>query len=402
MGREVHSDDLFTASIRDKLASSGPLAQRLRPNTLDEVIGQDHLLGPGEALRTLIESDSLTSMVLWGPPGSGKTTIARLIAQATSKSFVSLSAVASGVKEIREVLEDARRLLGEYGRGSVLFIDEVHRFNRVQQDLLLPGVEDGLVVFIGATTENPFFSINAPLLSRSTLWRLNPLDRPALEKVVKRGLDEEDITIDEDALDALVGGCDGDARAALGTLEVAVVLAKERVDKTTFRSETALIVLEDVLKARDGRIYHQGVDAHYDQASALIKSIRGSDTDAALYWLARMIDAGEDPRFIARRLVILASEDIGMADPLALGLAVAASHALDLVGLPEAALNLAQAVTYLSQAPKSNSVATALSRARVDARQGPDIEVPAHLRDSHYPGAKVLGHGVGYRNPYNE
>lgn len=370
MASEAYPDDLFMASIRDKLASSAPLAQRLRPRSLDEVIGQDHLLGQGEALRVLIETDSLSSMVLWGPAGSGKTTIAKLIAQATSKSFVSISAVSSGVREIREALEDARRLLGEYNRGSILFIDEVHRFNKVQQDLLLPGVEDGLVIFIGATTENPFFSINAPLLSRSTLWRLNPLDQVSLERVVKRGLDEEGVTINQDALAALVGGCDGDARAALGALEVAVVLAKQRAEKAVFEHELAVVELEDVSRARDGRIYHQGVDAHYDQASALIKSIRGSDTDAGLYWLARMIDAGEDPRFIARRLVILASEDIGMADPQALGLAVAASHALELVGLPEAALNLAQAVIYLSEAPKSNSVTTALSRARVDVREG--------------------------------
>lgn len=370
MASEAYPDDLFMASIRDKLASSAPLAQRLRPRSLDEVIGQDHLLGQGEALRVLIETDSLSSMVLWGPAGSGKTTIAKLIAQATSKSFVSISAVSSGVREIREALEDARRLLGEYNRGSILFIDEVHRFNKVQQDLLLPGVEDGLVIFIGATTENPFFSINAPLLSRSTLWRLNPLDQVSLERVVKRGLDEEGVTINQDALAALVGGCDGDARAALGALEVAVVLAKQRAKKAVFEHELAVVELEDVSRARDGRIYHQGVDAHYDQASALIKSIRGSDTDAGLYWLARMIDAGEDPRFIARRLVILASEDIGMADPQALGLAVAASHALELVGLPEAALNLAQAVIYLSEAPKSNSVTTALSRARVDVREG--------------------------------
>ncbi len=370
MASEAYPDDLFMASIRDKLASSAPLAQRLRPRSLDEVIGQDHLLGQGEALRVLIETDSLSSMVLWGPAGSGKTTIAKLIAQATAKSFVSISAVSSGVREIREALEDARRLLGEYNRGSILFIDEVHRFNKVQQDLLLPGVEDGLVIFIGATTENPFFSINAPLLSRSTLWRLNPLDQVSLERVVKRGLDEEGVTINQDALAALVGGCDGDARAALGALEVAVVLAKQRAEKAVFEHELAVVELEDVSRARDGRIYHQGVDAHYDQASALIKSIRGSDTDAGLYWLARMIDAGEDPRFIARRLVILASEDIGMADPQALGLAVAASHALELVGLPEAALNLAQAVIYLSEAPKSNSVTTALSRARVDVREG--------------------------------
>ena len=323
-------------------------------------MGQRHLVAPDAPLRVLIEQDRLTSAILWGPAGTGKTTLAQVVAATTAKTFVPLSAVNAGVADVRAALDEARRLLGEQGRGTILFVDEVHRFNKSQQDALLPAVEEGLVVLIGATTENPFFAVNSPLLSRATLWRLEPLADEDVAEVIRRGLEAEDATADEDAVAAMVSVADGDARAALGTLEVAVALA-----------EGGPITTPVVERARAGRLLHQGPDAHYDQVSALIKSVRGSDPDAALYWFARMLEGGEDARFIARRLVILASEDVGLADPLALVVADAAARAVEFVGLPEAQLNLAQAVVYLACAPKSNRVTTALGRARADAREGP-------------------------------
>ncbi len=375
--------DLFEAAAERRLQSRAPLAARLRPRTLDEVVGQRHLVAPGAPLRVLVESDRLGSVILWGPPGTGKTTLARLLADATAKAFVPLSAVASGVKDVREALEGARRRLGEQGQGTILFVDEVHRFNKAQQDVLLPGVEEGLVVLVGATTENPFFEVNAPLMSRATLWRLEPLSPDDLAALVRRGLDVEGAEADAEAVDALVASADGDARSALTTLEVAVALAAARQGD----DGTPAVTATDVVRARNGRLYHQGVDEHYDQISAFIKSVRGSDPDAGLYWMARMLDAGEDARFLARRLVILASEDVGMADPQALVVADAAARAVELVGLPEAALNLAQAVVYLATAPKSNRVTVALSRARDDVRAGRRGDVPAHLRDAHYRSA---------------
>lgn len=383
--------DLFADATRTRLSERAPLATRLRPRTLDEVVGQRHLVARGAPLRTLIEQDRLTSAILWGPPGTGKTTLALVVAAATAKAFVPLSAVTAGVADVRQAVDDARRRLGEHGQGTILFVDEVHRFNRAQQDALLPAVEEGLVVLVGATTENPFFSVNSPLLSRSTLWRLEPLGDDDIREVVRRALEAEGAAADTDAVEALVLVADGDARAALGTLEVALALADGR-----------RLGVEDIDRARAGRLLHQGPDAHYDQVSALIKSIRGSDVDAGLYWLARMLDGGEDARFIARRLVILASEDVGMADPQALLVADAAARAVELVGLPEAQLNLAHAVVYLATAPKSNRVTVALSRAQTDVRDGPRGEVPVHLRDRHYPGAAVLGHGAGYRYPHDD
>ncbi len=383
-------DDLFAGAAADRLAERAPLAARLRPSSLDEIVGQGHLVGPGAPLRALVESDHLTSAILWGPPGTGKTTLARVIAGTTSKQFVALSAVTAGVKEVREVVESARRLLGEQGRGTILFLDEVHRFNKAQQDALLPSVEDGLLVFVGATTENPFFEVNAPLLSRSTLWRLEPLTADDLEEIVRRGLAAEGATAEAEAVDALVGLAEGDARAALGTLEVALALAGD-----------GPVRREDVERARATRLHHYGESDHYDQVSAFIKSIRGSDPDAGLYWLARMLEAGEDARFIARRLVILASEDVGEADPLSLVVADAAARAVEFVGLPEAQLNLAQAVVHLACAPKSNRVTVALSRARADAGEGPAAEVPVHLRDASYRGAARVGHGRGYVYPHD-
>ncbi|HXW38229.1 MAG TPA: replication-associated recombination protein A, partial [Acidimicrobiales bacterium] len=383
------SDDLFSDAEDARLSERAPLAARLRPRTLDEIVGQRHLVGPGAPLRALVEADRLTSAVLWGPPGTGKTTLAGVIARVTAKQFVPLSAVSAGVRDVREVTDSARRLLGEQGRGTILFLDEVHRFNKAQQDALLPSVEEGLIVLIGATTENPFFEVNAPLLSRSTLWRLEPLSAEELEEVVRRGLRAEGAEADPAAVDALVGSADGDARAALGTLEVALALAGARP-----------VSRDDVERARATRLHHYGESEHYDQVSAFIKSVRGSDPDAGLYWLARMLESGEDPRFVARRLVILASEDVGEADPMSLVVADAAARAVEFVGLPEAQLNLAQAVVHLACAPKSNRVTVALSRARDDVNQGPMGEVPVHLRDASYRSAARIGHGEGYVYPH--
>jgi putative ATPase len=398
---------LFEAAAEERLRSRAPLAARLRPRTLDDVVGQRHLVGPGAPLRVLVERDRVGSVVLWGPPGSGKTTLARLVADATAKEMVALSAVTAGVKDVREAIEGARRRLGEQGRGTILFVDEVHRFNKAQQDVLLPAVEEGVVVLIGATTENPFFEVNPPLMSRATLWRLERIDEDDMATLVRRGLVAERAEAADDVVAALVGAAEGDARAALTTLEVAVALAAARgngggagIDRAT--DATPIVVeVEDVVRARAGRLYHQGVDEHYDQVSAFIKSIRGSDPDAGLYWMARMLEAGEDARFVARRLVILASEDVGMADPHALVLADAAARAVEFVGLPEGALNLAHAVVYLACAPKSNRVTVALGRARDDVRGDAPAEVPPHLRSSGYRAAERIGHGVGYRYPHD-
>ena len=367
------------------------MAARLRPRTLDDVVGQRHLLGDGAPLRTLIESDKLSSVIFWGPAGTGKTTIARVIAGTTSRAFESLSAVTAGVKDVREVIERARRRLGEQGQGTILFLDEVHRFNKAQQDALLPAVEDGTLTLIGATTENPFFEVNPPLLSRSTLFRLQPLDATDVRDLLQRGLTAEGATADDDAIEHLADRAGGDGRAVLTALEVAVALT----------GDTKHVTLETAEKALDMRALRYGRDEHYDVISAFIKSIRGSDPDAGLYWLARMLAAGEDARFIARRLVVLASEDIGMADPQSLLVADAAARAVEFVGLPEAQLNLAQAVVHLSLAPKSNAVITALGRAMDDVRNLPAGEVPVHLRDAHYQGAKSLGHGKGYQYPHD-
>ena len=391
----MSDDDLFAAAAEDRLASRQPLAARLRPRSLDDIVGQEHLLGPGRPLRTLVESDRLSSALLWGPPGTGKTTLARAAAAHTEKVFVQLSAVTATVKDVRETIAAARHRLGEQGRGTILFLDEIHRFNKAQQDALLPAVEDGLVVLIGATTENPYFEVNAPLRSRSTLFRLELLTVAAIRDLLQRGLEAEAATASDEALTHIAEHATGDGRQALTALEVAVALASRR-------STPPAVELADAEAALGTNALRYGVDEHYDVISAFIKSIRGSDPDAGLYWLARMVEAGEDARFIARRLVILASEDIGMADPTSLLVANAAAHAIEYVGFPEAGLNLAQAVVHLALAPKSNRSALAWWAAQAAARDEPAGEVPVHLRDAHYQGAKVLGHGRGYRYPHDD
>jgi putative ATPase len=388
-------DDLFAAAADEAIRGRAPLAVRLRPQRLEDLVGQDHLLAPGRPLRELIESDRLSSVVLWGPPGTGKTTLARLVAARTEKVFEELSAVSASVKEVRETLASARQRLGERGVGTILFLDEVHRFNKAQQDTLLPAVEDGLIVLIGATTENPHFEVNPPLLSRSTLFRLQPLDEESVATLVRRGMDAENASYDEAAVAHLAARSGGDGRHALTGVEVAVALAGRR-------DPPVHVTLADAEAAVDVKAVRYGSDGHYDVISAFIKSIRGSDADAGLYWLARMLEAGEDARFVARRLVILASEDIGMADSTSLLVAEAAARAVEYVGLPEAQLNLAHAVVHLATAPKSNRVIVALGRAFEDARAAGSGAVPAHLRDSHYRGAASLGHGAGYRYPHDE
>ena len=378
--------------MRERLARNAPLAARMRPATLDEVVGQEHLLDRGRPLRRLIEADRLSSVILWGPPGTGKTTLASLIASATSKRFIAMSAVTAGVKDVRESVDSAREELRLNQRGTILFLDEIHRFNRAQQDALLPSVEDGTLVLIGATTENPSFSVNGPLLSRSTLFRLRPHTPESLRALTDRALEREVGSADEDAIEHLIAMADGDGRSLLTSLEVALALAEEG---------GAPISLADAEAAVDARVLRYGPDEHYDVISAFIKSLRGSDPDAALYWLARMITAGEDARFIARRLVIFASEDVGMADPMSLVIANASAHAVEFVGLPEAQLNLAQAVVHLSTAPKSNRSALGIWQAMADVQERTTGEVPIHLRDAHYAGAKRLGHGKGYEYPHD-
>ncbi|MBX6166175.1 MAG: replication-associated recombination protein A [Thermobispora bispora] len=372
-----------------------PLAVRMRPRTLDEVVGQRHLLGPDTPLRRLVESDAPMSLILWGPPGTGKTTLAYVVSNTTARRFVEISAVSAGVKEVRAAIEQARRELGMTGRQTVLFVDEVHRFNKAQQDALLPAVENRWVTFIGATTENPFFSVVSPLLSRSLLLTLEPLSDDEIRTVLERAVADERglagrVTLRPEALEQLIRLAGGDARRSLTYLEAAALLAED----------ITVDVVERAVDKAAVRYDRQG-DQHYDVVSAFIKSMRGSDVDAALHYLARMIEAGEDPRFIARRIVIFASEDVGMADPTCLQVAVAAAQAVELVGLPEARLNLAQAVIHCALAPKSNAVVKAIGAATADVRRGLLGPVPAHLRDAHYPGARKLGHGVGYLYPHD-
>jgi len=379
------------------------LASRLRPLHITDVVGQQHLLGDDGPLRRLVEKDRLTSVILWGPPGTGKTTLAKLVASASSKEFIQLSAVNATVKEVREVISGASERLGSQGQGTILFLDEVHRFNKAQQDALLPAVESGVLILIGATTENPFFEVNAPLRSRSTLFRLESLDEEALMTLIKRGLEIEGATATDEAMEYLAQRAAGDGRQALTTLEVAVALASDADSPSALdqAGDAPHVTLADAEAATDLKALRYGRDEHYDIISAFIKSMRGSDPDAALYWLARMLTAGEDARFIARRLVIFASEDVGLADHSSILVANAAAHAVEYVGLPEAQLNLAHAVVHLAKAQKSNSSYVGFKRALDDVQNLPAGEVPLHLRDGSYRGAKELGHGQGYRYPHD-
>ena len=397
---DAQSESLFDEAEEAAASAAAPLAVRMRPRTLDEVIGQHHLTGAGTPFRKLIDNDAPMSLLLWGPPGTGKTTLAYVVSQVTRRRFVELSAVSAGVKDVRAAVDTARRTLGMSGAQTVLFVDEVHRFSKTQQAALLPAVENRWVSFIGATTENPFFSVVSPLLSRSLLLTLQPLSDDDVREVIRRALAEPAprglggaVSIDEEAAEHLIRLAGGDARRALTYLEAAALGLPEGgcIDTATLeRAVDRAAVRYD----RDG-------DQHYDVISAFIKSMRGSDVDAALHYLARMIAAGEDPRFIARRLIVHASEDVGMADPTALQTAVAAAQAVEFVGLPEARINLAQAVIHISLAPKSNAVIKAIGTAEADVRNGLIGAVPAHLRDAHYPGAGKVGHGEGYLYPHD-
>jgi putative ATPase len=388
--------NLFSDLADANRQKAQPLAARMRPRTIEEFVGQDHFFGPGKLLRRMLQADRLNSLIFYGPPGTGKTALAQVIANHTKSQFRPLNAVNTGTKEVRELLAEARANLEAHGERTILFLDEIHRFNRAQQDVLLPDVEEGIIILIGATTENPFFSINSPLLSRSQIFTFEPLTREQIKILIQRavtdkarGLGSLDIHLQEDALEFLAEISDGDARRALTAIEIGVK------SSTSSPIEYTLEVAQDSIQRKAVHFDPTG-DTHYDLASAFIKSMRGSDPDAAIYWLARMLEAGEDPRFIVRRMVILASEDVGNADPRAISVAIAAQQAVEFVGLPECQLSLAQAVTYLATAPKSNASTIAIGKARKDVREGRTIPVPKHLRDASYKGAESFGHGKDY------
>lgn len=393
--------DLFSVSMDEK--KFAPLAQRMRPRNLEEFVGQEHIVGKGRLLRRAIEGDQLGSLIFYGPPGTGKTTLAMVISEATSAGFVKLNAVTAGVKDIREIIEQARDNLKLYQKKTILFVDEIHRFNKSQQDALLPSVEDGTVILIGATTENPYFEVNSALISRSRIFRLELLSDDQIKKVLEMALRDESrglgmyrVQLDEQALEHLVTTANGDARNALSALELAV-LTTAPVDGVR---HITLEVAEESIQKRVVN-YDKSGDNHYDVISAFIKSLRGSDPDAALYWFARAIYAGEDPRFMVRRIIVHASEDVGMADPQAMLIAHAAANALEWVGMPEARIPIAQAIVYIATAPKSNRVYTAIKSAMVAVEQNRQEPVPPHLRDTSYKGARALGHGVGYKYPHD-
>jgi putative ATPase len=387
--------DLFSDAAQERLGEVAPLALRLRPRTLEEFVGQQQVLGEGSALRLAIADDRVGSMILYGPPGTGKTTLARIVAVTTGAEFEELSAVSASVSDVRAVLARARDLLGGRGRRTILFLDEIHRFNKAQQDALLPAVEEGLLTLIGATTENPYFEVNSALLSRCQIYELVPLGQQELELIVGRGAKALEAEISPEITELIARRAGGDARNALNILELAV---------QTARAEESAVVEDHVEDASRKRplVYDKGGDAHYDFISAFIKSMRGSDPDASVYYLAAMLEAGEDARFIARRMIVLASEDIGNADPRALLIAVAAAQAVEHVGLPEARLNLAQAAIYLARAPKSNASYVALKEAAVDVREHGQVRPPDPLRDASYPGARKLGRGAGYVYPHDD
>lgn len=392
---------LFASIEASHLDDAKPLAARMRPRTLDEFFGQSHVLGEGTLLRRMLVADRIQSVVFYGPPGVGKTTLAELIAKSSQRRFVALNAAATGVKELREALDDARQRLESGGGKTLLFVDELHHFNKQQQNVLLPDVEQGVVSLVAATTANPFFALIAPLLSRSQIFELKPLSADEIKAVVQQALADRDrgygqrkLEVPDDVLDFLAASSDGDARRALGALEIAV--------ESLGPNERALTIeiAQESLQKKAIR-YDKSGDDHYDVISAFIKSMRGSDADATIYWLARMLEAGEEPRFIARRIVIAASEDVGLADPQALVVAMAAAQALEMIGLPEGRIPLAQAALYVAMAPKSNASYNAINEALGDIRKQYILPVPNHLRDGHYPGAKRLGHGEGYIYPHD-
>jgi putative ATPase len=384
--------DLFSDSADTQLESVAPLAQRLRPHTLDEFVGQAGVVGPDSALRRAIASDRVPSMIFYGPPGSGKTTLARIVAATTQAYFEELSAVQVGVGDVRRVLGEAHDRLGGNGRRTILFLDEIHRFNKSQQDALLPAVESGLVTLIGATTENPYFEVNSALLSRCQLFELLPLDAADIEAIVHRGEAALGVELTAELREQVVHAAGGDARNALNVLDAAVASAG-----------SGPITADHIRDAarKQPLVYDKGGDRHYDTTSAFIKSMRGSDADAALYYMAVMITAGEDPKFIARRMIVFASEDVGNADPAALQVAVAAARAVEFVGLPECRINLAQAAVYLARAPKSNAAYVGIDAAMAEVRDHGSQPPPAHLRDASYRGAQKLGRGVGYKYPHD-
>jgi len=382
-----------TAEAADR--ATAPLATRMRPQTLEDFAGQRHILGEGKLLWRAITADRISSIILYGPPGTGKTSLAQVIANATKSKFERLSGVESNVADIRRVIATAANRLANTGQRTILFIDEIHRFNKAQQDVLLPDVENGTVRLIGATTHNPFFYVNSPLVSRSQIFQLKPLTPAEVKDLLKRaladkerGLGEKKLQVDDEALDFLATACDGDARKALNSLEIGAL--------TTPSGHITKAIAEESIQKK-AVVYDGDEDEHYDTISAFIKSMRGSDPDAALYWLAKMVVAGEDPRFIARRITILAAEDIGLADPQALVLAVAAHHAVEFIGWPEGELPLAEATVYCATAPKSNASAKGIWSAKADVEQGRTLPVPDHLKDTHYKGAERLGHGKGYK-----
>jgi putative ATPase len=385
--------DLFSDAADQRLPDVAPLALRLRPQRLEDFVGQEHILGEGSALRLAIEEDRVRSTILYGPPGSGKTTLARIVANQTGAEFEELSAVSASVSDVRATIAGARERLGATGRRTILFLDEIHRFNKAQQDALLPAVEEGVLTLIGATTENPYFEVNSALLSRTQIYELETLSEQDLEIVIRRGVAELQADASGEIVAHIARRAGGDARNALNILELAAQTAQ--AEGVTITEEH----VEDAARKRP-LVYDKGGDAHYDFTSAFIKSMRGSDPDASLYYLAAMLEGGEDPRFIARRMIILASEDIGNADPRALQVAVSAAHALEHVGLPEAQLNLAQAAIYLARAPKSNAVIEALREAQEDVREHGHLRPPAPLRDASYYAARKLGRGQGYVYPH--
>jgi len=396
--------DLFTLNMEEKLKKNAPLADRMRPKTVDEFVGQDHLLGDNKFLNRAIVADRITSMILFGPPGTGKTTLAMIIANTTNMLFEKLSAVTSGVKDIREVMGRAEENLKLYNNRTILFIDEIHRFNKSQQDALLPFVERGIIILIGATTENPYFEVNKALLSRVMILKLDSLRKDDLKKIINNalsnkesGLGQYEVKISDKAIDYLLTIAEGDGRTILNSLEIGVLSTPKNKDGII---DIDLETIKASIQIKTAR-YDKGGDEHYDTISAFIKSMRGSDPDATLYWLAKMINAGEDPKFIARRIIIAASEDVGNADPQALNIAVSAFNAVNVIGMPEGRIPLAQAAVYIATAPKSNAVYLGIDKALEDVRSMEIGEVPTHLKDGHYPGAKSLGNGIGYKYPHD-